>query len=86
MPSGPIPGSVGPQPPTCSASVPSRSVRYSSTAHTATTADSPNSVMTRCSRGRRPANIVAAAPIIGISTGSGVNTTREAHREPSMSG
>src|SRR4051812_37901362 len=54
--------------------VPSRSVRYRSAAHTATTATSAASVMARCRRGRRPANIVAAAPSREIRTGSGVNT------------
>ena len=57
-----MPATVWPQPPTCSASVPSRSARYSSAAHTATTTDSATSVMARCSRGLRPANSVSAAP------------------------
>ena len=42
--------------------------------------------MARCSRGLRPANIVAAAPSNGISTGSGVNTDGGAHRDPSRPG
>src|SRR3981189_1175174 len=82
MPRGPIPETVWPQPPTCSAVVPSRSVRYSSAAHTTTTTESAASVMARCNRGLRPANNVSAAPTNGISTGSGVNTAAMFMRDP----
>ena len=77
-----MPGTLWPQPPTCRAKVPYRSASTTSAAHTVTTATKASTAMARCNRGRRPANSVAAAAIVGISTGSGVNAAAIVTSDP----
>ncbi|SKU51667.1 Uncharacterised protein [Mycobacteroides abscessus subsp. abscessus] len=74
IPSGPSFSSVGPQPPTARAKVPSRSVRYSNAVQTPSTVVNAMTVINSCNRGRLPAMRVSAAAVVGTRTGSGVRT------------